>query len=70
MVDEKNWVSLKSALAYPFKSMQSNTSMFINPRSLICLNSVINASEQALRVCSLRGVDMEESVKMDLCRFG
>ena len=30
--------------------MQSNTSMFINSRSLICLNSVINASEEALSI--------------------
>jgi len=56
MVDEKNWVSLKSALAYPFKSIQLNISMFINPRSLICLNSVISASEQALRVLAHRKI--------------
>jgi len=68
-VDEKNYRSLKSALPNPFKSMQWNTSMFMNLRSLIGLNSVIIPSEQALRVCSFGGMDLGKSVKMNLCGF-
>jgi len=64
MVDEKNWISLKFALTYPFKSIQSNTSMFINPRSLICLNSVIGASEHTLSVSTKKKKDQKKVVNL------